>query len=36
MWTKLMRLARHPIVRKITIALLVALIGDPKKSRRKQ
>jgi hypothetical protein len=36
MWTKLLRLARHPIVRKITIAMLVALIGEIKKSRWKR
>ena len=36
MWTKLVRLARHPIVRKITIVLLLALIGELKKSQRKR
>ena len=36
MWTKLLRLARHPIVRKVAIVLLAALAGEFKKPQRKR
>ncbi len=36
MWTVLMQFARHPVVRRIAIALIVTLVDELQKPQRKR